>query len=323
MSLRQGPRPARTASRAGRARWLVVTLLFALLFTLLGSSPASAAIPSRPGPAGLPDVEPGPSTRIVGGTPVPNGKYPFQAALLIQSAGTNDFQRQFCGGSLITPFQVMTAAHCVEFFGPRPGQIRLSDLRVVVGRTVLTSTQGQRRSVVDVAIHPRWAPATFRNDVAVITLSQPVLGIRPISVVTPGTDALERPGRSVIATGWGNTIAQPVGPGGGGFAFPDRMREVTLPIVSSAECATAYTIQGTRFMDPNTMLCAGRGGIDTCQGDSGGPLFVRATTGGFIQVGITSWGFGCAATGFPGVYTRLSNLGIGNFILGQTGAPPV
>jgi secreted trypsin-like serine protease len=81
----------------------------------------------------------------VGGTAVPNGKYKFQAALLALSFGSNDFERQCCGGSLITPFEVLTAAHCVELVGDEPGQLPVSDLRVVVGRTVLTSTQGQKR----------------------------------------------------------------------------------------------------------------------------------------------------------------------------------
>jgi len=71
------------------------------------------------------------------------------------------------------------------------------------------------------------------------------------------------------------------------------------------------------------MLCAGRTNLDTCQGDSGGPLFFKATGGGFIQAGITSWGIGCGATGFPGVYTRLSIRGVGNFILSVTGGVPV
>ena len=312
--------------RARRAPWLVLTLFFTLLFTLIAPATASAAppvLPSNTGPEGLPTAPPAPGTRIVGGTAVPDGKYPFQAALLVQFAGTNDRERQFCGGSLISPYQVLTAAHCVEFFGPGPDQIPIEELRVVVGRTVLTSTQGQRRAVFAIDIHPQWNPATFRYDAAVLQLSRPVFGIRPIQLVTPGVDALERPGRSVIATGWGNTVAQPVGPGPGGFNFPDRMREVTVPIVSAPECATAYFIDGIQFLDRNTMLCAGRSGKDTCQGDSGGPLFTKAVTGGYIQLGITSWGFGCASTGFPGVYTRLSNLSIGNFVLAVTGAPPV
>ena len=259
----------------------------------------------------------------MGGTAVPDGKYPFQAALLDQQAGTTDRERQFCGGSLISPSHVLTAAHCVDFFGPGAGQIPRSRLRVVVGKTRLSSSQGERRTVLDVAIHPGWAPVTVRNDVAVITLARPVYGIQPIQLVTPGTDALERPGRPVIASGWGNTIAQPVGPGGGGFSWPERLREVSMPIVSDPECATAYTVDGVGFLHSPTMLCAGRTAKDSCQGDSGGPLFVRAATGGYIQLGITSWGAGCAATGFPGVYTQLSNRRIGNFVLTAAGGLPV
>jgi secreted trypsin-like serine protease len=63
--------------------------------------------------------------------------------------------------------------------------------------------------------------------------------------------------------------------------------------------------------------------LDTCQGDSGGPLFFKAAGGpGYIQAGVTSWGIGRGATGFPGVYTRLSNRGVGNFILSVTGGVP-
>jgi Trypsin len=71
------------------------------------------------------------------------------------------------------------------------------------------------------------------------------------------------------------------------------------------------------------MLCAGRTNLDTCQGDSGGPLFFKAAgSPGYIQAGITSWGIGCGATGFPGVYTRLSNPGGGEFHpLGDRGRP--
>ena len=137
-----------------------------------------------------------------------------------------------------------------------PGGIPLSDLRVVVGRTVLSSTQGQKRRAAAISIHPRWNPATFSFDAAVIHLASPINGITPIMLVTPG--AVRRPTN-----------------------------------------------------------------LDTCQGDSGGPLFFKAVGGGFIQAGITSWGIGCGATGFPGVYTRLSNRGVGNFILSVTGGVPV
>jgi secreted trypsin-like serine protease len=261
------------------------------------------------------------STKIVGGRPVPNGKYPFQAALLAQSFGNNDYQRLFCGGSLITPFEVLTAAHCVDFFGEGPEQLPVSDLRVVVGRTVLTSTQGQKRRVAAISIHPRWNPETASFDAAVVHLASPINGIRPVALVTPGVDALERPGTLATVSGWGNTIQQPVGPGGGGVNFPNRLQEAQVPITSRAECRTAYASAGATI--DATMLCAGLTNLDTCQGDSGGPLFFKAAGPGYIQAGITSWGFGCGATGFPGVYTRLSNRGVGNFILSVTGGVPV
>ena len=208
---------------------------------------------------------------------------------------------------LITPFEVLTAAHCVEFIGDAPDQVPLSDLRVVVGRTVLTSTQGQKRRVAAIDIHPRWDPVNFSFDVAVVHLASAINGIKPIMLVTPGTDALERPGTLATVTGWGNTIARPVGPGPGRIHYPDRMQEPQVPIVSRPECQTVYGNAGAPI--DATMLCAGRTNLDTCQGDSGGPLFFKAVGGGFIQAGITSWGNGCGATGWPGVYTRLGNKG--------------
>ena len=301
----------------------IVVAILALMMALAGGSAALAAtkrLPIRSGPHGLSRAPAAVAPKIVGGKPVPNSKYPFQAALLAQSFGTDDFQRQYCGASLITPFEVLTAAHCVDFVDV-PGDVPLSDLRVVVGRTVMSSTQGQKRRVAAIDIHPRWDPATFSFDAAVIHLASPINGIRPIMLVTPGVDALERPGTLATVTGWGNTIQQPAGPGGGGVNYPDRMREAQVPITSRAECRTAYATAD--LVITATMLCAGRTNLDTCQGDSGGPLFFKAAGGGFIQAGITSWGIGCGATGFPGVYTRLSNRGVGNFILSVTGGVPV
>jgi secreted trypsin-like serine protease len=307
-----------------RVLFTVIVAVLAMMLALAGGPAALAAtkrLPIKSGPNGVSRTSGGITTKIVGGKPVPDGKYRFQAALLAQSFGTNDYERQYCGGSLITPFEVLTAAHCVDFVGV-PGGIPLSDLRVVVGRTVLSSTQGQKRRAAAISIHPRWNPETFSFDAAVIHLASPINGIRPIALVTPGVDALERPGTLATVTGWGNTIQQPAGPGGGGANFPDRMQEAQVPITSRAECRTAYATAGLTI--DATMLCAGRTNLDTCQGDSGGPLFFKAAgSPGSIQAGITSWGIGCGATGFPGVYTRLSNRGVGNFILSVTGGVPV
>lgn len=313
MSLRIGQHSAGHRRTTGRVRWLLAMLVIALTVGLPGAAAAAEPSPPRPGPVGLPDLPPTPSPRIIGGAAVPDGKYPFQAALLIQSAGTTDAQRMYCGASLISPLHILTAAHCADFYGSEPGQVPLADLRIVVGRTVLPSSQGQRRSARLVTVHPDFDPYTYAYDAAVITLSQPVLGVRPV-LVNPGLASFERAGRSLIATGWGNMIAQPAG-SDAGAAYPDRLREVSLPVVSTQKCAAAMTFDGVEFLEPDTMLCAGRTGKDTCQGDSGGPLFARSIAGQYVQIGITSWGIGCATAGYPGVYTRLSNRSIGHFIL--------
>src|SRR5829696_5909575 len=139
-------------------------------------------------------------------------------------------------------------------------------------------------------IHPRWDPVNVSFDAAVIHLASPINGIAPVQLVTPGVDALERPGTLATVTGWGNTIQQPAGPGGGGVNYPDRMREAKVPMVSRPECQTVYANVDAPI--DATMLCAGRTNLDTCQGDSGGPLFFKAVCPLYIQVGITSWGIG-------------------------------
>jgi secreted trypsin-like serine protease len=81
-----------------------------------------------------------------------------------------------------------------------------------------------------------------------------------------------------------------------------------VPLVEDAVCGKAYRDHGANFVD-EAMLCAGLfgvGGVDTCQGDSGGPMVAQTPDGAFVQVGIVSWGYGCAQAQYPGVYTEVS-----------------
>jgi secreted trypsin-like serine protease len=90
-----------------------------------------------------------------------------------------------------------------------------------------------------------------------------------------------------------------------------RLRAAKVPFVPDGACGSAYRGAGYRFV-ADEMICAGdlrRGGVDSCQGDSGGPLVRRDADHRFVQVGIVSWGLGCARPGYPGVYTQLSRLG--------------
>lgn len=289
---------------------------------LLAAAPVAAALigmQAVAAPAAV--VPPGGPERVVGGQAVADGRYPFQAALLVPDFGTDDRSRQFCGGSLISERLVLTAAHCASFLGDQPGRLPLEKVRVVLGRTVLTSTQGVVRGVVRVQVHPRFdAPVPFAHDVAVLTLDRPVTGIRPVRYVDAGATALERPGTQATVTGWGATSPRP--PLGTVAERPDRLRAATVPLVRRGACAASYASATPSAVVDAGMLCAGSSGHDTCQGDSGGPLFVPAAAGGYLQLGVTSWGYGCAADGFPGVYARLSDPAVAAFLRRVTGGGP-
>ena len=244
--------------------------------------------------------------RVVGGTAVPEGKYPFMASLQFDRPDAAPLQEHFCGATLIDASHVMTAAHCADVvdgaFGAGP--VPASQLRIVVGTTVLNSAQGQARGITDpsaVSIHPRYNGRSDAYDVAVIRLDSPVSGIQPIRLDPMNSNAFEKPGRLVRVAGWGSTRS--------GGRPVDRMREARPPIVSDITARQAY---GSSFV-PSLMVAAGKKGVDTCQGDSGGPLFAPVS-GGYRQIGITSFGIGCASAKYPGVYTEVSARPIGSFI---------
>lgn len=237
------------------------------------------------------------SPAIIGGGPADPGEYPWQAALLEASTG----QWWGCGGSLISPSWVATAAHCVSLDGS--SVVPASALHVVVGRHDLTTNEGQRIPVAEVHVHPNYNPATFDSDIALLRLRYPATltaTVQPIGLATLADAALFGPGVEATVTGWGTRTA-------GVSDFPNELYEVNVPIVSQETCAFTYAAQGASIT--NNMLCAGLpvGGKDACQGDSGGPLIVPDGTGGFKLAGIVSWGIGCAQPGLPGVYTRVAN----------------
>jgi secreted trypsin-like serine protease len=275
-------------------------------------------------------------SKIIGGKAVPNGKYPFMVALLDKRRPGNAFQEQFCGGTLIDKDRVLTAAHC--FFDAKgdPDPESKNVLKVIVGRTVLTTSQGQVRSVKRKFIHPKYNPtsAAFGDyDAAVLKLSRSVSGIAPINLASSKQDDhLEKPGRKATVAGWGSTtarracvpspLAEPV--------FPERMREARVPIVSDSRADQIYQ-DICRFSGglrstytPPLMVAAGGTGADTCQGDSGGPLFVARASHGdgdsggssakYTQIGITSFGPGCGPKRYPGVYTEVNASPIASFI---------
>ena len=135
------------------------------------------------------------------------------------------------------------------------------------------------------------------NDITLIKLQRPS-EYAPIDLDQPGDNTWHEVGTNLVTAGWGILSA------GGGT--PDKAQHVTVPVVP--DCAdTNYGPSVGIEYNPETMVCAGTVGLDACQGDSGGPLFGVAPTGARTLVGIVSFGIGCAAAGFPGVYARVQS----------------
>ena len=268
------------SAMSGRSRLVLALLLVAAL--LLPAAAASGEATPPPGPSD--------DTEIVGGVPADAGEYPFQVALLLRGVA-NRKQAQFCGGSLISPDTVLTAAHCLVDFSA-------AQIDVLVGtHTLAADGGGARLPARRIRPHPGFDPETYANDVGIIQLGVE-LPDETIPTVQAGQADLWDPGTVGTVTGWG-VLAQ------NGFFSPTVLHEVEVPIRTNADCASAY--QGFHYI-VTQMLCAGElgGGQDSCQGDSGGPFFVSDGGSGLIQVGVVSWGVGCARANFPGVYTRLA-----------------
>lgn len=212
---------------------------------------------------------------VVGGTRAAQGEFPFMVRL---SMG--------CGGALYTQQIVLTAAHCVGSSGNNTGITATAgvvDLQSTTGRVQVRSTKVLR------------APGYngTGKDWALIKLAQPI----NLPTLKIATTTQYNTGDFTVA-GWGANRE--------GGSQQRYLLKATVPFVSDAACK-GY---GGLYSDlvANEEICAGfdAGGVDTCQGDSGGPMFRKDNAGNFIQVGIVSWGEGCARPEAPGVYTEVS-----------------
>ncbi|XP_034481158.1 seminase [Drosophila innubila] len=224
--------------------------------------------------------------RIVGGQETSIGQVPY--LVYLRQSG-----RFICGGSLLTPRSVLSAAHCV--YGAKA-----KDYTVHAGASRLEEQASVVRNVHSFHIAPDYRPSNFDMDVAILRLTTP-------ASLSPGQVATIAPCRTppssnayVRISGWGVTRENNRYPAA-------QVRTTNVRVLPHLECQLAYAGQA---LLSDSMLCAAIRGIkDSCSGDSGGPLVFRGQV-----CGIVSWGFGCARPAYPGVYTSVASPRVYRFI---------
>ncbi|MEQ4305199.1 serine protease [Plantactinospora sp. B6F1] len=251
------------------ARWRFLSRMAAVAFAAATAGGVILAAPASAAPDNT-DVTP----FIVGGTRAAQGEFPFMVRL---SMG--------CGGSLYSPRLVLTAAHCVGRTGSN------SSITATLGVVDLQSSS--RIQVRSNYVYRAPGYNGYGDDWALIRLASPVSGLSTLPIAT--STAYDN-GTFTVA-GWGATRE--------GGAQQRYLMKASVPFVSDEVCNGPSAYDGDVIAAEE--ICAGplSGGTDSCQGDSGGPMF-RQGGSGLVQVGIVSWGYGCARRNYPGVYTQVS-----------------
>ncbi|WP_406440612.1 trypsin-like serine protease [Streptomyces sp. NBC_00631] len=242
------------------------------------------------------------SPKIIGGGTTTISSAPWMAQLWYYDTSTDT--GFFCGGSVISPTKILTAAHCVKGF-----KWSTTDSAVVTGTASLPTTNsdgtanlhgGTATAVLRQWNHPSYTVSTRgvpNNDVAVLTLAAPVKAT-PIRLTTNTDTTSYKANTSAKVYGWGRTSST-------SDDISETLKTATLPIQSDTTCTGGY---GSDYVKGH-MVCAGKaatgsdtGTTTTCNGDSGGPLVV----GGRI-VGVVSWGVeDCVAKGAYSVFSKVS-----------------
>nr|XP_016930375.2 trypsin beta [Drosophila suzukii] len=216
--------------------------------------------------------------RIVGGSATSISSFPWQISL--QRSGSHS-----CGGSVYSSNVIVTAAHCLQ-------SVSASSLQIRAGSSYWSSG-GVVAKVSYFRNHEGYNANTMVNDIAIIKLSSSLSFSSTIKAIGLASSNPAN-GAAASVSGWGTQSS-------GSSSIPSQLQYVNVNIVSQSRCASSSYSYGSQIK--SSMICAAASGKDSCQGDSGGPL-----VSGGVLVGVVSWGYGCAASNYPGVYADVAAL---------------
>ncbi|XP_075853528.1 tissue-type plasminogen activator isoform X2 [Microcebus murinus] len=245
-----------------------------------------------------------PQLRIKGGLFADIASHPWQAAIFVRNRRAPG-ETFLCGGVLIAPCWVLSAAHCFQDrFPPH-------HLKVVLGRTyrLVPGEEEQRFEVEKYIVHEEFDDDTYNNDIALLQLRSDdaprcARESRSVRAACLPEAGLQLPDWTECElSGYGKHEAS-------SLSYSERLKEAHVRLYPSSRCTSRYLFNRTVT---SNMLCAGdtrSGGNhaslhDACQGDSGGPL-VCLKDNRMTLVGIISWGLGCGQKDVPGVYTKVT-----------------